>query len=576
MARPKKKFTSGNVPNKADQIKEILKCGKDPAYFIKNYVKISHPVKGPIPFKLFPYQETCLKAMQDNRFCIANKSRQLGLSTLAAAFSLWMGIFQREKHILCIATKLDTAKTFLKKVNGMYDSLPGWLVMPEIKARSVKYIEFSNGSKIQAIPTGASAGRGESVSYLIIDEAAHIEDIDDLWIGLLPVLNTGGSAMLISSPSGVGTLFHKIWVGAKDGIDGKGNPYPGDATNDFYRVELPWWVHPEHDQEWFENEAAQIRPAKGEAGVKMELCAEFISSGEAFISQEIIDFLEANQQEPIGTYGPRGEVWIWKYAQPGHKYIMSADISRGNSSDFSVFHVFDIKADEVVCEFQGKISPEDMADLMADIGSKYNTALICPELNSFGLLTAKRLKDIKYPNLFYEKLSRNIYQVPTEQDIRDELPGVTTGPKNRDEMLAKLESTLRKKSLKIYSKRFTNEIKTFVWRGMKAQAMKGYHDDLVMCLAIGLNLFEVSGTNVWGGEEVATAMMFGMSKSVNTLNPGNKWANTQSYAPPIMTSSGLKTNTHIQDLQAKKEASQQGPQDVRNPYWAQWGWVLGK
>ena len=37
-----------------DQIlKEIVKSGKDPVYFINNYAKISHPMRGLISFKTY-------------------------------------------------------------------------------------------------------------------------------------------------------------------------------------------------------------------------------------------------------------------------------------------------------------------------------------------------------------------------------------------------------------------------------------------------------------------------------------------------------------------------------------------
>jgi len=170
MSRIKKPTTSGVVPNKSEQIKEIIKCGGDASYFISRYVKISHPTKGTLPFKTFPYQDNCLTAFQKHRFVITNKSRQLGLSTLSAAYSLWMAVFQKDKNVLVIATRLEVAKNFIKKVNSMYSNLPKWLVMPQVKAQSVRYLEFSNGSKIQAVPTGTDAGRGESLSLLIVDE----------------------------------------------------------------------------------------------------------------------------------------------------------------------------------------------------------------------------------------------------------------------------------------------------------------------------------------------------------------------------------------------------------------------
>lgn len=165
-----KQTTKSNAPNKSIQQQEIIKCGTDAKYFIKNYVKIPHPTKGLLPFKTFPYQDECVESFQQHRFIIVNKSRQLGLSTVSAAYSLWMAIFQREKNILVIATRFDTAKLFLKKVRTMYDHLPKWLVMPQVTAESVKYLEFSNGSKIKAESTSESAGRGEAISVLVVDE----------------------------------------------------------------------------------------------------------------------------------------------------------------------------------------------------------------------------------------------------------------------------------------------------------------------------------------------------------------------------------------------------------------------
>lgn len=577
MARIAKPKNIGAAPPRAAQIKEIMRCGTDPAYFISTYVKIAHPIKGPLPFKTYPYQDMCLKAFQDNRFVITNKSRQLGLSTLSAAYSLWMAIFQRDKNILCIATRLEVAKNFLKKVNAMYESLPKWLVMPEVKAQSVKYIEFANGSKIQAVPTGQDAGRSESLSLLIIDEAAHVEGIDDLWLGLRPALSTGGNAILISSPSGVGTLFHKIWVGAREGVDGEGRPHPGDGTNDFYRIELPWTVHPEHDQEWYEKEAAEIRPAKGEAGVNMELNCQFVSTGEGFITQEVFDRLDAWVQTPIASYGKGGNLWIWKYAVEGHKYLIPIDCARGDAKDFSTFQVIDIDADEVVAEFQAKILPEELAEFAAEIGLKYNMATLCPELNSFGLLTARRLKDIRYPKLFYEKHAKNVYSIYNEADVAMDLPGITTGPKNRDEMMAKLENVLRTGSLRIYSKRLVDELRTFVWKGSKAQAMKGYNDDLVMSLAIGLYLFDTSGNSMYDSKEMAMAMLAGMSVGSKTLHGNTSiggWSQEQTFVPPIMTGASIHEHAKTQDQIIKREQTKQGAQNFANPWYQNWKWVI--
>ncbi len=164
------KKQAGRVVSRKEQIDEIIKCGSDPIYFINTYITISHPKRGAIKFETYPFQDDCIKAYQGHRFVIVNKSRQLGLSTISAAYSLWMALFQKEKEILVIATKLETAKLFIKKVRSMFTNLPKWLVLPSVTGESVKYLEFSNGSKIQAVPTAEDGSRGVALSLLIVDE----------------------------------------------------------------------------------------------------------------------------------------------------------------------------------------------------------------------------------------------------------------------------------------------------------------------------------------------------------------------------------------------------------------------
>ena len=142
---------------KRSQVQEIIKCGKDPNYLFKNYLKIQHPVRGLIPFDTFPFQDDCVKDFNDHRFNIVLKSRQLGLSTLAAAYAVWQACFYKEKNILIIATKLAVAQNFIRKVKTYIKSMPKWLLVPTITANNKQQVEFSNGSQIKAVPTSEDA-----------------------------------------------------------------------------------------------------------------------------------------------------------------------------------------------------------------------------------------------------------------------------------------------------------------------------------------------------------------------------------------------------------------------------------
>ena len=84
---------------------EFITCAQDPVYFMKKYYMIQHPQRGRMLFDLYPFQEKVLKLFQKHPESIINKSRQLGISTLVSAYSLWLMIFSKDKNVLVIATK---------------------------------------------------------------------------------------------------------------------------------------------------------------------------------------------------------------------------------------------------------------------------------------------------------------------------------------------------------------------------------------------------------------------------------------------------------------------------------------
>jgi len=154
-----------------------VKCAKSPSYFINEFCTIQHPQRGKIKFKLYPYQYDVLDEFEAHDYNVVLKSRQLGISTLSAAYALWMMLFHNDKNILCIATSKDTAKNLVTKVRIMYEGLPNWLKTAIVENNKLSLI-FKNGSQIKAIASNESAGRSEALSLLILDEAAFIDKID--------------------------------------------------------------------------------------------------------------------------------------------------------------------------------------------------------------------------------------------------------------------------------------------------------------------------------------------------------------------------------------------------------------
>jgi hypothetical protein len=471
-----------------DHVKEIIKCGKDATHFMKKYVKIQHTIRGLIPFETYSFQDDCVKSFQENRFNIILKSRQLGLSTVTAAYAAWFTIFQKDKNVLVIATKLVTAINFIKKIKVILDNLPPWLLLPKFDSNK-QQIRFTNGSTITAIPTSPDAGRSEALSLLIVDEAAFIREFEDIWTGLSPTLSTGGSAVIISTPNGVGGMYYKLWTDAVAQV------------NEFNTINLPWWVHPEHNQAWFDKETRNLPKRK----ISQEFLCDFISSGDTFLQPEDLEHVRTMIEPPAKKEGPSNGVWIWSDPIPNNKYLISADIARGDSADYSAFHVIDTNEMEVAAEYMGKIPPDKLADLLSEYGRKYNTALICPERNTFGYFTCVKLRDMGYPRLWYKNANGDLWnQMPIDSEM---VPGFETQGNTRPQILARLEECFRNKALKIYSQRTFDQLQAFVWLGSKAQASKDAHDDLVMSLAIGTWLSYTGNVNTDSQRELTIAML---------------------------------------------------------------------
>ena len=505
------------VPKKK-QVEEIVRCGRDPSYFFNAYCKIQHPTRGLLPFKTYGFQDDCVDQFRKHRFNIVVKSRQLGLSTITAAYAVWMALYQKEKNILIIATKLAVAQGFIRKVKTILNNMPTWLILPQITANNKQQVEFSNGSSIKAIPTSEDAGRSESLTLLIIDEAAFVRNFDEIWTSIGPTLSTGGQAILLSTPNGVGGQFYKLYSDAESGI------------NEFNPVKLPWTVHPEHDQAWFDKESKNY----SERQIAQEFMCDFASSGDTFLTDADIAWVNGMTRPPVMRGGPDMNVWVWKIPLTEHKYILSADVARGDSSDYSTFHIVDCLTGEVVAEYRGKMPPDRFAELISEWGLKYNKALVCPENNSYGYACLLRLKDLAYPRI-YTQGSKTALIGDYVQTLDLAHAGFATTGKTRTIILTKLEETIRNKLLISYSTRFYQELKTFVWsNNTKAEAMKGHNDDLVMSLAIGAWLYDANSEYSKSAVNLNTMMFSSMKRTTAStagLLPGQ--------TPNIYTSAQL-------------------------------------
>jgi hypothetical protein len=485
-----------------EQMEELRKCTNSFPYFCEEYIKIIHPMKGLIPFKLYPFQERVINNYDQFKYNIVSKFRQAGLTTVTVIWSLWRCLFRTDQRIMVVC-KSDRESIGIGKIaQHAKDNLPDWM-QPLMGNDNDHEKEFKDTGSVIWFFT-VQGVRSRALTYLIIDEAAFITSMDEHWKALYPTLSTGGSCIVISTVNGVGNWYEETYTKAQD------------KKNEFNIIDLDYTEHPDYNSpEW----AKRTRGNLGERAFQQEILRNFLGSGSTYINPETISRLSKQVKYPIRKLLPewdssqeedlekeestkstknkkddpskynnayeRGALWVWREPEKNREYILCADGADGGGGecDNSAFSVFDIKTLEQVAEFYSNIIPvHKFSQVIAQTATFYNGALAIVENAGAGASVLNRLEH----TIFYE----NLYFTP---GINKEKAGLVMSKNNRPLILETFQTCLMSSLVKINSIRIVREMRTFVFNRQKqrAEAQKGKHDDLILATAIGLYVMDV-------------------------------------------------------------------------------------
>lgn len=474
------------------EIAEFAKCKTNVEYFIENYCLIQHPIQGLVPFKLYDFQKDILKSFYQHRFNISNKSRQVGMSTITASYALWLALFHKKRSIIIISIKDEDAKEFLKKIKTAYYHLPKWM-QGTVVQDNVHTLELDSGSVITSVASGSSAARGRTPSLLIIDEAAFIEQLEEIWTSAWPTLSKGGSAILVSTPNGVGGTFYDLWQNADADT-------PNDKRNTFNRIFVHWTQIPEYRDyidiegksfgqiveeakqgKWFKS----MRPQFDDRKWAQEFEGDFLGSGNTVVNPSVLKVTKDQMEPPIKKLTSdfleheNGELWIWVEPQPNRLYLLGADVATGDGTDYSTTEVLDLLSGEQVAEFQGRIDIPAYAKFLAKLGAYYNTGMLIPEATGLGIgLVQKLVYEIGYENMFQ-------FQNEFTMKKKKRTYGWLTSPKTRPLLIQAIQTYFNSGNFKWRSRRLWKEAAAFVWKDTgKPEAEVGNNDDLMFALAL--------------------------------------------------------------------------------------------
>ena len=536
-----------------EQEEQFIKCALDPIYFIETYLKIFDQTQGEngmiVPFKLFEFQKHLIQQYLNHDFNIANKYRQAGISTCTCAFLAWYVMFNKNRSIAIIADKLGTAQDeLMNDVVEFVEGCPTWLKPKPTRKNTQKLKRYDNGSEIGAF-AAKSGLRGYTPTLLFWDETAWTEKSDKFWESAGPTLQTGGGAIMVSTPNGYDAIFYKTYNLA---IQKKNNFNPIELywfNDPRYNKNLKWYknrgkedeiVLPDQDftnekrlqlnkdnweayNEWME---AQYRRTNGDIKkVNQEILGKFLGSGDNFIAGEYLGRIEEKEvQTPIRQEYVDSNMWIWEDPIASEEYIMSIDVSSGHGDDFSTINILKLSEFienvivtkngkkikqklkkykiEQVAEYYGKVSPQTLGEIGYIYGSKYNNAYTVIDITSgHGGQTVGKLFEMGYTNIHYceiaHKPSRDMLNGYIKKGKKtlsdgsivfvDLVPGFFIGSV-RASVLIEFQRSIHMNDLIIRSKRTSEELKTFITVGGSRIADHGrsFHDDSIMGMAIGV------------------------------------------------------------------------------------------
>lgn len=450
-----------------------------------------------------------------SRKFIVLKARQLGITWLAVAVGLWYILYRPGSNVVAYSHGQEESKLLIQRAWLMFNSLHHSLrshvqiIYPdkaELPSDRIVLRDYVTGkiSTFKAFPDTPKAGHGDTVTFAIGDEMARQQHARPIYAAINPAISRGGIFVGISTANGVanlenedGNFFHLLWAKRKQR---KVQP-----------VFLPWNLHPERDDEWYENEAMALPHMERNQQYPLSPEDAFILSGDLYFDPEVLTFYrgEAERLRPRyrgmfqidpGSGGKfiqvgGGYIEVYAQAEPHGRYTLSADAASGRSADWSVGHVLDLESGQVMAKIRCKIPIQDFADQLKLLGRWYNNALLIPERTGIGEALISSLRS----DANGLKPYGNIYQHVRPQDIGRNVSGdygfpMTVG--TRSTVLERLRSFIYERRFPFLPGGDVDELGTFVYRetNPSPRAMEGCHDDCVISLALAVYVFGNRGS----------------------------------------------------------------------------------
>lgn len=498
-----------------EKLKLIL---NDPLLFIQTFIKIVDKRGKLVNFIPNPQQKFLLTEM--DKFNVVLKSRQLGISVLSCAYSIWLAIRYPNTSCLLMAHSLDGADGIFTKLKQLYGSIPA-SIRPKLINNNRKELRLDNGSRITVISCGTKESvRGSTLRFVHVSEAAFCnENIDKQILAIEQCLTPDGRIIVESTANGF-NFFSDMYSKAAQGeslykpfffgwVDDR-LMFADEYTQFAKRYvdlhgQLPSIEELDSSELSLYHKGASIeqivwRRLKISNSSESQFAQEFPATpSEAFVStgdnvfdnQKVHERLENVKSKSIPMPHNLPDIlkpWynrgfsLWETPESGIRYFIGVDSAEGlgGSSDYSVAEIIDREGFQVAEFRSNKIKPYEFVEIIECLGRWFNTAYLVVEKASAGQTVCDRLyNDVQYP-LMYK------YKSWDARGSCKRKPGFETTKQSKQRIIDDFVELHSKDLLCINSDVLLQEMKMFIYKDGSTKASIGYHDDTVMAMAMAL------------------------------------------------------------------------------------------
>lgn len=502
---------------KQEKLRYIL---ADPILWIETFVNIVDKRGKIVPFKFNPQQKYIMKNKEKFNICL--KSRQLGITSVALAYSLYLAITKPNSVCMIMAYSLDSVNNIFEKLKQMYSDLPDCVRLETI-ANNRKELKFVNNSRIIVCTCGSKDNaRGATLSFVHLSEVAFMNEyLDKQLTAIEQALVPDGCMILESTANGL-NRFSELWNQTVSGEKPLWKPFFFSWVQDkrmfadeymeyrerFKNIFGSYLTEEELDEQeiglvgkgasldqlmWRRLKISNSSEEKFSQEFPSNPIEAFISTGSGIFNASIIQERINNlNKTPILKLPPSGVdpilkkhskcLTLWKLPIKNKRYYIGVDTGEGlgGSNDYSVISIVDDDGFQCAEWRSNKVKPYEFSELVFKFAKWFNNGLLVIEKASAGHTVVDKLRyDYHYVNMFKYK-AYDQRKGKAKRKI-----GWETTSKSKPMMISDMQEMFETGQCLVNSKTLLQEMKLFELVDGSMKAVSG-HDDAVMAFAMAL------------------------------------------------------------------------------------------